>query len=158
MTTDKGIELKVEISAKERYQQLLNFTTIGVLKFEQQIPSSQEIITLPMTPIINSSFNKHTMPIKAMCLHKNLYGLPKYCPNKINKAPCKICYTSKMKTINKGTIVGTSNLQSTWSIPRCPLRYHYLVHSENNSYFVLIAPIRDVELTYIFRPVFFLCT
>ena len=37
-----------------------------------------------------------------------------------------------------------------WYSPNRPLRSHSLVHSENNSYFVVIGPIRDVELTYIF--------
>ena len=32
--------------------------------------------------------------------------------------------------------------------------HHSLVHSENNSYFVGIGPIFDVEITCIFRPVF----
>ena len=41
---------------------------------------------------------------------------------------------------------------------RCPLWYHYLVHSKNNSFFVGIGPILDKELTCIFRPVFSLCT
>ena len=49
--------------------------------------------------------------MKAMCRHQNLYGLPKYCPNKIQKLPCTICYTEKMKTINKITTVNTSNRQ-----------------------------------------------
>ena len=44
---------------------------------------------------------------------------------------------------------------SNRSSPRCPLRSHYLVHSENNSYFLGIGPIRDVDLTCIFRPLFF---
>ena len=76
------------------------------------------MITLPMTPIINSSFNKHPMSwdlihcrllhpsdsvMKSMCRHQTIYGLPKQCPNKINKATCTICYTAKMTTINKGT-------------------------------------------------------
>ena len=39
-----------------------------------------------------------------------------------------------------------------------PLQYHYVVHSENNSYFFGIGPILDVELTCIFRPRFPLCT
>ena len=42
----------------------------------------------------------------------------------------------------------------TWSRPSFPLWYHYLVHSENNSYFVVIVPICDVEHTCIFWPVF----
>ena len=61
MTTDIGIKFKVETSAKERDQQLLDFITIDILKLEHQHPSSQYIITLPMNPIINSYFNKNTM-------------------------------------------------------------------------------------------------
>ena len=79
-----------------------------------------------MNPIINSSFNKHPMSwelirrrllhpsdsfMKAMCCHQTLDGLPKHFPKKIHKAPFKICYTTKMTTINKGTTVDTSNLQ-----------------------------------------------
>ena len=59
VTTDIGIKLKFETSAKERDQKLLNFITMEILKIEQQHPSIQDIITIPMTPIINSSFNKH---------------------------------------------------------------------------------------------------
>ena len=40
------------------------------------------------------------------------------------------------------------------SRPRCSLQSHYLVHSENNSFFVGIVPIRDIELTCISQPVF----
>ena len=40
MTTDKGIKFKVEISAKERDQQLLDFIYIAILKIEQHHPSS----------------------------------------------------------------------------------------------------------------------
>ena len=49
-------------------------------------------------------------------------------------------------------------LYMIWYRPRCSLRYHFMVHIENISYFVGIGPIRDVELTYIFRPVLPLCT
>ena len=56
-----GMKLKVETTVKEIYQQLLEFVTIDVLKIEKQHTSSQYIITLPMTPIIDSSFNKHPM-------------------------------------------------------------------------------------------------
>ena len=52
----------------------------------------------------------------------------------------------------------SSGLLLTSSSPRCPLWSHYLVHSENNSYFIGIRPIRDVELTCKFRPGFPLCT
>ena len=43
----------------------------------------------------------------------------------------------------------------TGSIPRCPLQSHYLVHRENNSYFVGIGPICDIDLICIFD--FFVC-
>ena len=55
------MKLKVEITAKERDQQLLEFITIDVLNIEQQHPSSRDIITLLMTLIIISSFNKRPM-------------------------------------------------------------------------------------------------
>ena len=48
-------------TVKKIYQQFLWFVTIDVLKIEQQHSLYQDIITLPMTPIINTSFNKHTM-------------------------------------------------------------------------------------------------
>ena len=79
-----------------------------------------------MNQITNVSFNKQLVSwelihrrflhpydsvMKAMCHHQTLYGLQKHCPNKIHKAPCTICYTAKMKTINKGKKVDTSNLQ-----------------------------------------------
>ena len=90
------------------------------------VPSSKDTITLTMTPIINIYFNKNPMSweiihcrllnpseilMKAMCRHQTLNGLPKNCPKKLNKAPCKICYTSKMKNLTKGTTVDTRNLQ-----------------------------------------------
>ena len=93
ITTDTRIKFKVETSSKEIYQQLLDFITIDVLKIEQQHPSSQDIITLPMNPIINSSFKKHPMSwelihrhillssdsvVKEICCHQTLYGLPKH--------------------------------------------------------------------------------
>ena len=49
--------------------------------------------------------------MKAMCRHQTLDGLPKTFPAKIHKSPCIICYTTKMKIINKGTTVETINLQ-----------------------------------------------
>ena len=79
-----------------------------------------------MTPIIKISFNKHPMSyelinlyllhpydsvMKAMCHHQNLDGLPKHFPKKINKEPCKICYTEKITTTPKGTTVDTSKIQ-----------------------------------------------
>ena len=61
ITTDTGMKLKVDTTVKERYQQLLDLIKIGVLKIGKQNPSGTDIITLPMTPIIISSFNKHHM-------------------------------------------------------------------------------------------------
>ena len=61
MTTDTGIKSKVETSSKEKDQQLLDFITIDAINIEQQHPSDQGIITLTMTPIINSYLNKHPM-------------------------------------------------------------------------------------------------
>ena len=61
MTTDTGIKFKVETSAKERNQQLLDSIIINILKLEQQHTSSQYIITLSINPFINSYFNKHPM-------------------------------------------------------------------------------------------------
>ena len=105
----------------------MDFITIDVHKIEQKHPSSQDIITLPMTPIVNSYFNKHPMTwelihsflihpydsvMKAMLRHQTLDGLPKHCPNKINKAPCTICYISKIKTFPEVTTFDTSNLQT----------------------------------------------
>ena len=126
MTIDTGIKFKVETSDKERYQQLLEFVTIDIIKLGQKHPSSKYIINLPMNKIINRSFNKHPMSwelihrcllhpsyvvMKEMCRNKTLDVLPKYFPKKIHKAPYKICFTVKTTTINKGTTVYTTNLQ-----------------------------------------------
>ena len=61
IATDTGKKLKVETAVNERYQQLLDFITIDLLMIEQQHYSYKDIITLPITPIINSSFSKHLM-------------------------------------------------------------------------------------------------
>ena len=42
MTTYTGIKFKVETSAKERDQQLLDFITIDILKIEQQHNSNHQ--------------------------------------------------------------------------------------------------------------------
>ena len=101
IATDKGKKLKVETEVKERYQQVLDSIYIDVINIEQQHSSDKDIITPPMNPIINSSFNKHTMSwelihlrlihpydsvIKAMCCHQTLTGLPKYLSKKLNQA------------------------------------------------------------------------
>ena len=54
-----GMKLKVDTTLNDRDQQLLNLITIDVLKIEHKNPSSQYIINIPMTLIINSSFKKH---------------------------------------------------------------------------------------------------
>ena len=120
------MKLVVETTENEIDQQLLDFITIDILKIKQQHPLIQEIITLPMNPIIISSFKKHPMPweiihrcllhfydsaVKSMYRHQTLDGLPKHCPNKINKSSCKIFYASKMTVLPKGTTVDTSNLK-----------------------------------------------
>ena len=46
---------------------------------------------------------------------------------------------------------------NTGSSPICILRYHSLIHIKNNSYFVGIGPIRDIELICIFELFFPLC-
>ena len=61
IATDTGKKLKFKTTVKARYQQLLDFIKIDVLNIEQQNSAYQTIITLPMTPIINSYFNKHPM-------------------------------------------------------------------------------------------------
>ena len=61
IATDTGKNLKFETAFKERYQQLLDFIAIDVVKIQQQHRSSQDIITIIMNTIINSSFTKHPM-------------------------------------------------------------------------------------------------
>ena len=61
--------LKVETTVKERNQKLLDLITIDVLNIEQQHTSDQDIITLLMTPIINSYFNKHPISCKIIHCH-----------------------------------------------------------------------------------------
>ena len=96
ITTDTGIKLKVETTVKEIFQQFLAFITIDVLQVEQQHTSGQYIITLPMTLIIDSFFNKHPMSlelinillihpsdivVKAMCRHQTLINVLSPNPN-----------------------------------------------------------------------------
>ena len=100
--------------------------TIDVLKIENQGSLSQDIITLPMTPIINSYFNKLLISwelihyyllcpsnifIKEMCHHQTITVLPKHCPNKLNQSPYTIVFASNMTTLPKGTTIYTTNLQ-----------------------------------------------
>ena len=126
ITTDTKIKLKVETKYKYKDQQLLEFTATDVLKIEQQHPSSQDIITLFINPIINRYLNKHPMSwelincrllhpsdsfMKSIFHHQTMYGLLKHCPNKLNQVPCTIRYTSKMTNFPKGTTFDISNLQ-----------------------------------------------
>ena len=124
ITTYTDIKFKVKTSAKERDQQLLDFINIDIIKLEQQHNSSGDIINLSMNPIINRYINKHPISwdiihrrlrhpsesvTKALFRHQTLNGLPKHVPKKIHKAQCTICYTSKIKTIIKGTPVIDGN-------------------------------------------------
>ena len=59
---DTGLKFKVETTAKEIYEPLLEFIIIDVLEIEQRHSSSQDIISISMTTIINRSFNKHPIP------------------------------------------------------------------------------------------------
>ena len=104
----------------------MDIITIDILKLEQQHNSSQDVINLSMNPIITSYFNKQPISweiihrrllqhsdivMKEMCRHQTLDGLPKHCLKKIH-ASCTILYKEKTTTINKGTTVDTSNLQT----------------------------------------------
>ena len=104
----------------------MDFVTIDILKLEQQYNSSEEIINLSMNLITNRSFKNHPISwetiqlhlihpsesvMKAMFCHQNLNVLPKYCPKKLNKAPCTIYCTEKMTIFPKATTVDRSNIQ-----------------------------------------------
>ena len=54
-------------------------------------------------------------------------------------------------------VVKNGNMHLTGSSPRCPPRSNYLVHSKNNSYFIVIGPIRDIDNIRILIPVYFVC-
>ena len=93
IATDSRIKLKVETTVKERDKQLLEFISIDILKMEKKHLSSHYIITVPMTSIIKSSFNKYPMSwelihcrllhpsesaIKAMCHYQTLDGMKNF--------------------------------------------------------------------------------
>ena len=120
------MKLKDKTTPKERDQQLLKFIIIDLLNIEQQHLSSKFVITLPMNIIINSSFNKDPMSwelihyrllhsseyfMKAMCHYQTQNDLPKQYTNKLDKAPCTICYTAKITNSPKGATVDRSNLK-----------------------------------------------
>ena len=46
-----------------------------------------------------------------MCHNKNFTVLTKHFTKKLNQTPCKIFYTANIKTLPKGTIFDTNNLQ-----------------------------------------------
>ena len=106
-------------TVKERDKQLLDFIIIYILKIEEQHYSDKYIITLPMTPILNSSLNKQPMSwelihcrllnpsesvTKEMFLHQTLTDIPKQFTKKLNQTPYTICYTVNMTTSPKTTI------------------------------------------------------
>ena len=88
MATYTGNILKVGTETKERYQKILDFITIETIKFEQQKSPEDDIITLPMDPIFNRSFNKNTMKWKIIHLHlinpynQTITVLQRHTPNK----------------------------------------------------------------------------
>ena len=98
-------KLKFERTVQERYQQLMDFITIGVINIGQQQYPYHYIIYIPMTAMINIYLNKHPMSwelihcrilhpsdsvMKVMCCHQTLNGISKHCHKKLNKLPCKI--------------------------------------------------------------------
>ena len=104
----------------------MDLITIAILKIELQHTPDQDIITVLMNPIINSSFSLHRIlwelihirllqpshnVMKAMFHHQTLTGLPKQYPKKLKQSPCTICYTSNMTASPKVSTVDTNNLQ-----------------------------------------------
>ena len=67
MTKYTGIKLKVETTVKERYQQLLDFITIGIIKIEQQHHSSRDT----GTKIDTSNFQ----PVKIIHMEFSFYNV-----------------------------------------------------------------------------------
>ena len=78
----------------------MDIIIIDVIKVEQNQFTNQYIVTMPMTPIINSYFNKHPMLgeinhfrllqpsgsfMKAMCHHQTLTRLTKHFTKKLIK-------------------------------------------------------------------------
>ena len=70
INTDAGMKLKHKTTVKEVDKKLLDFITIYVLKIGHNHTSSQQIMTLPMNPIINIPFNKH--PMSWELIHRRL--------------------------------------------------------------------------------------
>ena len=57
-TTALGNNLKIEIDTKHRYQQLIDFIPIEIIKVYKKPLSEPNIITISVDHIINNSFNK----------------------------------------------------------------------------------------------------
>ena len=76
--------------------------------------------------------------MKVMFRIQTLNGLPKQFPNKLNKAPCTICYTEKITTYPKVTTVDTSKLQPG-----------ELVHMEFSFYHVTYIQVLTSVLTVV---------
>ena len=87
ITTNTGKKVKVETESREIYQKLLDFIKIEITEVEQQKSTENDIINLPMDPIVNISSSKHPMSwelincrlllpnesvMKSMFLHKNI--------------------------------------------------------------------------------------
>ena len=126
ITTDIGKKVKVESESREIYQKLLYFIKIEIIEVEQQKSTENDIINLPMDPIVNISSSKHPMSwelihrhlllpnesvMKSISRHKNLTRPPKHPPNNINESSCTVCFTSKTTIFSRGKNVDTTNLQ-----------------------------------------------
>ena len=79
-----------------------------------------------MDTIINIPFKKHPMsfelihscPIhpygsvmEEIWCHRNLTGIQKHFPKKINESPYTVCFTEKMTILTRGTTVDTTKFQ-----------------------------------------------
>ena len=98
----------------------------GWLPGNYHLCSEQDFIDLPLDPIINSRFNKHTMlweiihchlrhtsdsVMKATCFHKTLNSLPKHFPREKLKHHSQYAIQKIWKLPPKITTVDTNNRQ-----------------------------------------------
>ena len=143
----------------------MEFITIDVLKIKQQHSPSQYIITLPMTPIINSYLNKHPISwelvhhrllnpskrfMKEICHNQTLNGLSKTCSNKINQAPCTICYTTKNENFPQSKDSWHQRLSTriTYSHGLCLLQCTFHPWIPLHSHFCLCKDKNAIGITY----------
>ena len=104
-TTDLGNKIKVETETKHRYQHLLDFIPIEIVKFDIQTLSETNTITIYTDPILNSSFNKNLIiwelthncllhssdsVLKAIWHHQTLTWILEHGPKKTNDTSCTI--------------------------------------------------------------------